>query len=203
MKRELSLGPAVVQRLLPHRRPFLMVDTIESYERGSRPTMTASRHISANEQVFDGHFPGLPLWPGVYTIEGLGQTGNLLAIVEYIERGLVERAIEPDSLLDALCNFELGARLHPGHRPTIDVELERMLTTALPTPASSLGVSARVDVKLMAPVFAGQKLDYEVQRTHFIDSMLRFNVRATVAGREVAKGVMVAALSRGSSLEGP
>ena len=48
----LSLGPDVVTRLLPHRRPFLMVDSIEGYSRAPRPTLSAARMVSANEPVF-------------------------------------------------------------------------------------------------------------------------------------------------------
>src|SRR5262249_30324140 len=80
-KHNLSLGPDTIQRLPPHGRPFLMVDTVEGYERAPHPTLLAARHVSANEPVFEGHFPGLHLWPGVYTIEGLGQSANLLLVI--------------------------------------------------------------------------------------------------------------------------
>lgn len=191
MRRPLRLGPDVVQRLLPHRRPFLMVDRMEAYERGARPTLRASRYISTNEPVFEGHFPHMSLWPGVYTIEGMGQTGNLLSLLDFIEQGLVQEGLDPDLLLDGLANLELKSQLHPGYRPDVDAGLDELLRRTIPTGEARMGMSARVDVKLMAPVFAGQKLDYLVTRTHVVDSMLRFEVRASVEERDVARGVMV------------
>src|SRR5690606_32068568 len=76
----LKPGADTVQMLLPHRRPFLLVDGTLAVALGPRPALRAFKNVSANEPVFDGHFPGLSLWPGVYTIEGLGQTTNLLDV---------------------------------------------------------------------------------------------------------------------------
>lgn len=195
--RELHLGPDVVQRLLPHRRPFLMVDTIEAYERGECPSLHASRQISANEPVFEGHFPHMALWPGVYTIEGLGQTNNLLALLDFMEQGLVKTGRDPDLLLEGLANLDRKARLHPGYRPELEEQFEAGMAAALPNAADRMGMSARVDVKLLAPVFAGQKLEYLVTRTHVIDSMLRCEVRARVDGRDVARGAMMSTFGHG------
>ncbi len=185
----LTLGPDTIQRLIPHRRPFLMVDTVEAYERGPRPTLHAARHVSANEPVFEGHFPGLHLWPGVYTIEGLGQSANLLHIVWSMEQRWEAQGGAPDDVLAALRNLELGYRLQPGFRP----ELSARLVEGLGDPgdaASRIGLSAAVDVKLLAPVFAGQRLDYRVTQTHQMENILRFEVEASVAGKAVARGVM-------------
>src|SRR5690606_29174491 len=65
----LELGPDVIERLIPHRRPLIMVDRVRGFELGERPTLWATRNVSANEPVFDGHFPGLHIWPGIYTQE--------------------------------------------------------------------------------------------------------------------------------------
>src|SRR5262249_28587464 len=109
----LALGADVVTRLLPHRRPFLMVDSIEAYARTPRPALRAARSISANEPIFEGHFPGLALWPGVYTIEGMGQTCNLLRILIELERGFVEAGRDAGEVVASLENLELGYRFHP------------------------------------------------------------------------------------------
>src|SRR5262245_17504163 len=153
----LALGPDVVTRLLPHRRPFLMVDSIEGYARAPRPTLCAARMISANEPVFEGHFPGLHLWPGVYTIEGMGQSSNLLHIVWMLQRGWEEGGDDPADVLAALRNLELGYQLSPGYRPEVSARLLAVL--ADPGLPSRMGMSAAVDVKLLHPVFAGQRLD--------------------------------------------
>ena len=78
---KLSLGADAVMMLLPHRRPFLFLDGVEAFERAPRPTLTGHKQVSVNEPVFEGHFPGLSLWPGVYTIEGMGQCVNALLVV--------------------------------------------------------------------------------------------------------------------------
>jgi 3-hydroxyacyl-[acyl-carrier-protein] dehydratase len=183
----LVLGPDVITRILPHRRPFLMVDAVEGYDRGARPTLRAARHISANEPVFEGHFPGLHLWPGVYTIEGLGQSANLLHVIWSLERRWQEQGGDPEDVLAALRNLELGYRMAPGFRP----DMAAKLLEALGDDASArIGLSAAVDVKLLAPVFAGTRLDYRVTQTHLLDGLVRFEVEASVGGKAVARGVM-------------
>lgn len=186
---ELSLGPDVVQRLLPHRRPFLMVDRVESLERGDG-RLRASRAISSNEPVFEGHFPGLHLWPGVYTIEGMGQTTNLLLLLLELAKGWEDIGRDAESLFEGLRNLERGCRLEPGFRPADARTFEAALAEALPTTASRMGMSAAVDVKLLAPVFAGDRLDYTCTLVRMLDDLVRFDVEAAVRGRLVARGVM-------------
>ena len=194
MKATLELGPDVVQRLIPHRRPLLMVDRIESYEDGPQPTLHAARFITSNEPVFDGHFPGLHLWPGVYTIEGLLQSSNLLHIF-YVARQLTSaQGQDPDEIFSALKNLELGYRMRPGYQPALTERFATLLG-AEPDPVSRGGVAGAIDVKLLAPVFAGQRLDYRVTLTRVLEELQRFEVEASVEGRTVAKGVVTS--SRG------
>jgi len=169
-------GSEVIQLLIPHRRPLLMVDRVHGFEPGARPNLRASRQITSNEDVFTGHFPDLHIWPGIYTIEGLGQSALLLSILV---------ALDADALA-ALENAHRGYRLHPGFRPAHD----RPALDRLGPPSARMGFGAAVDIKLLAPVFAGDRLDYRVTRTHTIDQMSRFDVEATVDGRPVAQGTM-------------
>lgn len=182
----LQLGPDVVKLLLPHRQPLLMVDRIESYTRTPRATLQASRYISVNEPVFAGHFPNLSLWPGVYTIEGLGQSCNLLLVLAGLQEAWAARGASADEPLELLRNLELGYRLQPGFRP----ELAGVLEEVFRNPADRMGFAAAVDVKFLQPVFAGQRLDYRVTQTHVVDNMVRFDVEAQVEGRPVARGTM-------------
>lgn len=182
----LKLGPDVVQLLLPHRRPLLMVDGVTGYERGPVPTLRACRHISPNEEVFAGHFPGLHLWPGVYVIEGMGQSCNLLEILWNLQDGWESHGGDPEQPLAALRNLEQGFRLQPGYRAEASAELIAVLDDV----GLRMGYSAAVDVKLLLPVFAGQRIDYHVRRTHKADRILRHEVEAEVEGKLVAKGVM-------------
>ena len=59
--------------ILPHRHPFLLIDTIEEMEPGVRAVGT--KCVSFNEPYFVGHFPGTPVMPGVLIIEALAQVG--------------------------------------------------------------------------------------------------------------------------------
>ncbi len=67
-----------IMRILPHRYPILLVDRILEIEEGKR--IVGLKNVSANEPVFQGHFPGFPLFPGVYILEALAQTGGILMI---------------------------------------------------------------------------------------------------------------------------
>lgn len=194
MKTTLELGPDVVQRLIPHRRPFLMVDRVEAYEDGEQPTIFCTRNISSNEPVFDGHFPGLHLWPGVYTIEGLLQSSNLLHIFWTGRQMVKDAGGAPDDLFDVLKNLELGYRMHPGYQPQLTERFNALLGVD-PDPVSRGGLAGAIDVKLLQPVFAGQRLDYRVTLSRVVETLQRYDVEATVSGKTVAKGTVTS--SRG------
>ena len=73
-----------IQKILPHRYPFLFVDTVLEIERLKR--IVCLKNVSINEPYFQGHFPGKPVMPGVLIIEGMAQTGGLLLLSEIPDR---------------------------------------------------------------------------------------------------------------------
>ena len=73
-----------IQKILPHRYPFLMVDAIEEVERLKR--IVGIKNVTINESHFQGHFPGQPVMPGVLIIESMAQTGGLLLLQEVPDR---------------------------------------------------------------------------------------------------------------------
>lgn len=188
-KGKLRLGSNVIELFLPQRRPFLMVDFVDSFHDVPSPTLEAGRHISANEIYFDGHFPGHHLWPGTLTIEGMGQTSALLIAVLMVRRVAQAGGQDPDAALGQLLNLELGYRMHPGYRPD---DAAAFLERLRPHTAW-LAVGAAVDVKLLRPVFAGQRLDYRVMLAGEHGDMMRFQVEASVDGVTVAEGKMTGA----------
>jgi 3-hydroxyacyl-[acyl-carrier-protein] dehydratase len=68
-----------ILNLLPHRYPFLMVDRVTAFTPGER--LEAYKNVTFNEPFFQGHFPGLPVMPGVLICEALAQTGGLLTLM--------------------------------------------------------------------------------------------------------------------------
>ena len=62
-----------IMEILPHRAPFLLIDTVEELEPGKR--VVAKKCVTYNEPFFQGHFPGNPVMPGVLICEALAQAG--------------------------------------------------------------------------------------------------------------------------------
>src|ERR1700720_3703321 len=78
------LDIAVIQSILPHRYPFLLVDKILEMEPKKR--IIGIKNVSVNEPYFQGHFPGKPIMPGVLILESMAQTGGLLLLQEIPDR---------------------------------------------------------------------------------------------------------------------
>ena len=67
-----------IQEILPHRYPFLLVDKVTSMTEAE--SIVAYKNVSISEPVFQGHFPGHPIYPGVMILEGMAQAGGILAL---------------------------------------------------------------------------------------------------------------------------
>jgi 3-hydroxyacyl-[acyl-carrier-protein] dehydratase len=66
-----------VMQYLPHRYPFLLIDRVTEIEPGK--SIVAIKNVTINEPFFPGHFPGVPVMPGVLIMEALAQAAGLLA----------------------------------------------------------------------------------------------------------------------------
>lgn len=73
-----TLNIGEILSMLPHRYPFLLVDRVEELIKGEY--IKAYKNITFNEPFFQGHFPGLPVMPGVLIIEALAQAGGLIVL---------------------------------------------------------------------------------------------------------------------------
>jgi 3-hydroxyacyl-[acyl-carrier-protein] dehydratase len=105
---KLPLESTDIQAILPHRYPFLLIDRI--VEMTPKQRIVALKNVTANEQFFQGHFPGYPLMPGVLMIEAMAQTGavlllsdigpgNKLAVFAGIEKAKFRRQVVPGDQL--------------------------------------------------------------------------------------------------------
>lgn len=104
-----------IQRLLPHRYPFLLLDRITAFE--PRRHITALKNVSVNEPFFQGHFPGQPIMPGVMVLEAMAQAGALLIMLE---------AAAPGSKLIFFTGVDQGRfrrPVVPGDQLRIEVEV--------------------------------------------------------------------------------
>jgi len=119
-----TAAPAVVldvegiQKLLPHRPPFLLVDRVVEFEAHKR--LVAWKGVTMNEPFFPGHFPGHPVMPGVLILEALAQAGALLAIMS-----LGPSAHDKITYLMGIDGAKFRKPVVPGDRLELHVEVSK------------------------------------------------------------------------------
>src|SRR5579863_10151696 len=73
-----------ILKILPHRYPLLLIDRVLELKRKER--IVALKNVTINEPFFNGHFPGLPIMPGVLIVEAIAQAGGALLLTEVQDR---------------------------------------------------------------------------------------------------------------------
>ncbi|MBS0630089.1 MAG: 3-hydroxyacyl-ACP dehydratase FabZ [Verrucomicrobia bacterium] len=101
-----------ILKILPHRYPFLLVDKIIEMDMEAN-LIVGIKNVTANEQFFQGHFPGVPIMPGVLILEALAQTGGILvhqkvqnskiALLLNVNNAKFRRPVVPGDVLTLHC----------------------------------------------------------------------------------------------------
>lgn len=86
-KEEKMLDIQAIQKILPHRYPFLLVDRVLELELNKR--VVAIKNVTINEPFFQGHFPGHPIMPGVLVIEAMAQAGGTCFLIDPANEGKI------------------------------------------------------------------------------------------------------------------
>ena len=108
----------LIQRIIPHRYPFLLVDKV--FEIDDLKSATGIKNVTVNEPFFQGHFPGAPIMPGVTMIEALAQTAAVMVGVslDLADKNLLIYFLGIDN-----CKFR--RKVVPGDRLELKVEVLR------------------------------------------------------------------------------
>jgi len=183
----LSLGPDVIQNLIPHRHPFLMVDRVVYFSAEPHPVLRTVKFLSGNEIFFQGHFPKRKLMPGALTFEGMGQTTNLIAVIMTLRDIYKKKELNPDGVFDALNQMEMGYTLNPGYNPE---KLKILEEIQFNEKYMKYGLVGAVSLKFREPIFAGSQIEYEVGWDGILENYAHFQVQASVNGIVKADGTM-------------
>ncbi len=125
-----------IERIIPHRYPFLLVDRVVEMEPGKR--IVAIKNVTANEWFFQGHFPGFQIMPGVLIVEALAQTGAILLLSDESARGQIP-------LFAGIEKCRFRQPVVPGDTLTLELEV-----LARRGPVGKGHATARVNDKLAA-----------------------------------------------------
>lgn len=109
-----------IKEIIPHRYPFLLVDRILEVEEGKRAV--GIKNVTANEEFFNGHFPGFPVMPGVLIVEALAQVGAVAMLMKEENKGRL-------AFFAGIDNCRFKRQVVPGDQLRLEVEMTRVRGT--------------------------------------------------------------------------
>jgi 3-hydroxyacyl-[acyl-carrier-protein] dehydratase len=140
-----------ILKILPHRYPLLLIDRVLELKRKER--IVAIKNVTINEPFFNGHFPGLPIMPGVLIVEAIAQAGGALLLTEVEDRS--DKVI----MFTGIERAKFRRPVSPGDQLRIEVELTGWRTVPRMIAAKMHGVAYVEGKKVAEATVSCQLID--------------------------------------------
>jgi 3-hydroxyacyl-[acyl-carrier-protein] dehydratase len=140
-----------ILKILPHRYPFLLIDRVLDLERKKR--IIAIKNVTINEPFFVGHFPGLPIMPGVLIVEAIAQAGGALLMTE------VEDHSDKVMMFTGIERARFRKPVSPGDQLRLEVEVTGWRSVPGVTAAKMQGYACVGDKRVAEAIVSCQLVD--------------------------------------------
>jgi 3-hydroxyacyl-[acyl-carrier-protein] dehydratase len=140
-----------ILKILPHRYPLLLIDRVLELQRKER--IVAIKNVTINEPFFNGHFPGLPIMPGVLIVEAIAQAGGALLLTEAKDRN------DKVMVFTGIDRAKFRRPVSPGDQVRIEVEVKGWRTMPRMIAAKMQGVAYVAGKKVAEATVSCQLID--------------------------------------------
>jgi 3-hydroxyacyl-[acyl-carrier-protein] dehydratase len=140
-----------ILKILPHRYPLLLIDRVLELKRKER--IVAIKNVTINEPFFNGHFPGLPIMPGVLIVEAIAQAGGALLLTEVQDRS------DKVMVFTGIERAKFRRPVSPGDQLRLEVELKGWREVPGMTAAKMQGYAFVAGKKVAEAIVSCQLID--------------------------------------------